>query len=335
MLRKLSAILVALSTAALAPAPAQAAFSAIYAFGDSLSDVGNIYAYTSDPAHGFPQQPAPPYANGQFSNGPVWVQDLAKIAGLSALSPSSLGGTDYAWGDATTGFSGTLNSPNLPPSGDLQVAQFLSDHGNAAPGSGLYTFTLGANDVNNILHSGVSLPVGVGVAQAAALYEAGEIDALAAKGAETFIVALVPDLGLTPGAIAAGPAAQFAASFLANQYNVALESDLSGLAAQGGLHFLDTYSWLDTAVTDPTAVGLPLGTNVTDPCYPGPYTGGVPPAVCQNPGSYIFWDQLHPTAAVHELFAEEAWAFVPSPGPGVGFFSLGLLVFLGLKRKLA
>jgi phospholipase/lecithinase/hemolysin len=48
-------------------------FSAIYAFGDSLSDVGNAFIFTSLPGNG-PVEPAPPYVNGQFSNGPVWVQ---------------------------------------------------------------------------------------------------------------------------------------------------------------------------------------------------------------------------------------------------------------------
>ena len=42
---------------------------AIYAFGDSLSDVGNIYAYSS--VNTPPAFPAAPYVNGQFSNGNV------------------------------------------------------------------------------------------------------------------------------------------------------------------------------------------------------------------------------------------------------------------------
>ena len=72
----------------------------IYAFGDSLSDVGNIYAYTS--VNTPPAYPAAPYVNGQFSNGNVWVQDLARSLGLAPLTPSLLGGTDYAVGGAET-----------------------------------------------------------------------------------------------------------------------------------------------------------------------------------------------------------------------------------------
>jgi phospholipase/lecithinase/hemolysin len=57
---------------------------AIYSFGDSLSDVGNIYATTGDTV------PGAPYFNGQFSNGNVWVQDLASDLGLAPLMPSRL-----------------------------------------------------------------------------------------------------------------------------------------------------------------------------------------------------------------------------------------------------
>ena len=47
-----------------------AQFSAEYVFGDSLSDVGNVYLATGG------IEPASPYVDGQFSNGPVWAQDL-------------------------------------------------------------------------------------------------------------------------------------------------------------------------------------------------------------------------------------------------------------------
>src|SRR5580698_2181168 len=70
---------------------------AIYAFGDSLTDVGNIYAATGGTT------PGAPYVNGQFTNGNVWVQDLATGLGVPSLKPSLLGGTDYAYGTAETG----------------------------------------------------------------------------------------------------------------------------------------------------------------------------------------------------------------------------------------
>ena len=57
------------------------AINAIDAFGDSLSDVGNIFTLTGG------VEPAAPYVNGQFSNGNVAVQDLALDLGLARLTP--------------------------------------------------------------------------------------------------------------------------------------------------------------------------------------------------------------------------------------------------------
>jgi phospholipase/lecithinase/hemolysin len=96
------------STALVGVSAGQAAdFSAMYVFGDSLSDVGNVYLGSSG------SEPASPYVGGQFSNGPVWVQDLAARLGLPALTPSLAGGTDYAFGGATTGSTST-NNPVVP-----------------------------------------------------------------------------------------------------------------------------------------------------------------------------------------------------------------------------
>src|SRR3984957_13841874 len=92
------------SVALLGGSPAHAAnFSAEYVLGDSLSDVGNVYIATKG------TKPASPYVGGQFSNGPIWVQDLAARLGLPALTPSLAGGSDYAFGHATTGSASQTN----------------------------------------------------------------------------------------------------------------------------------------------------------------------------------------------------------------------------------
>ena len=46
-------------------------YTAIYSFGDSLSDVGNVYNLTGQTI------PIPPYSNGRFSNGANWLDDLS------------------------------------------------------------------------------------------------------------------------------------------------------------------------------------------------------------------------------------------------------------------
>ena len=44
-------------------------------------------------------EPAAPYYNGRFSNGPIWLDHVAGFPGVP-LKPYILGGTDYAFGGA-------------------------------------------------------------------------------------------------------------------------------------------------------------------------------------------------------------------------------------------
>jgi hypothetical protein len=55
---------------------------AIEAFGESLSDDGNIFLLSGGTT------PGPPYVGGQFSNGNVWVEDLAISLALARLLPA-------------------------------------------------------------------------------------------------------------------------------------------------------------------------------------------------------------------------------------------------------
>ncbi|HET6184316.1 MAG TPA: SGNH/GDSL hydrolase family protein [Acetobacteraceae bacterium] len=93
-------------------------FSAVYAFGDSLTDAGNVSLATLGTV-----PVSPPYVSGHFTNGPVWAQDGAQDLGMPAPQPSLAGGTDFAYGGAQTGSTPahTANPTDLVG----QYAQFL------------------------------------------------------------------------------------------------------------------------------------------------------------------------------------------------------------------
>ncbi len=294
--------------------------SAIYAFGDSLSDAGNAYIATSGAA------PASPYKNGEFSNGPVWVQDLAKSLGLPPVTASLAGGptgTDYAVGGAISG-----NLPFLSAGlGDLpsQLAAFHAANPVANP-TGLYTLWIGSNDLADILATSPT------VAQAALDVKAvitnidTAIATLAGEGAKDFLVLTVPDLGKTPGAIATGPLGVAAASALSAEFDLGLESSLNGFP---GVKVLDTYSLIDTIVAEPAAFGF---TDVTDPCLTGEvnYAGGTP---CSTPNQYLFWDELHPTAAGHAIVAADAFQTLAPEPATLTILGIGALLLLAARRR--
>ena len=295
---------------------------ALYTFGDSLSDVGNVFLATGG------VRPAAPYVNGQFSNGPVWVQGLASGLGLAPQTPSQAGGTDFAYGGAETGPT-AFNTAN--PLTDLtglggQLTQFQATHVTADPNA-LYAIWIGSNDLFDLLSGGANpSQAAAGVATGVTNIETA-IGTLAGLGAKNFLLLTVPDLGKTPVAIAGGPAAQAAASALAANFDSALVAGALALASADHLNLsvLDTFSLFDSIVANPGAFGF---TNITTPCVTGAvnYVGGTACAAttaAQN--HFFFWDTIHPTSAVQSIVAADALAVVTPEPSSVSLIGAGLL----------
>jgi phospholipase/lecithinase/hemolysin len=278
----------------MAPEVAAPGYSLIYAFGDSLSDAGNDYIAT---AHLIPTSAI--YDDGRFSNGPVWVEDLAKTLGLPALTPSLAGGTDFAYGGAYAGAEPqhTVTPIDLPS----QLAQFLVDDPTPSPNA-LYTLSIGANDLLSAIPLYASNPTAALNDVAASVRDEGTfINALALDGAKNFLILNVPNLGVAPAE--SGDAAT--ATKLSLLYDLELNATLTKLGTQDHLsiHLVNSYALIDEAVAHPADFGLK---NVTTPVWTGNYedpTSGTLNATGAAQNTYLFFDSLHPTERGHLALA--------------------------------
>jgi len=92
MQRQVIAIAFFLLSAVLPLKASAQAFDEFYTFGDSLIDTGNLFQATGG---SFP--PSPPYFNGRFSNGPIWLETLGTKLGIDAET------NNFAFGGSTSG----------------------------------------------------------------------------------------------------------------------------------------------------------------------------------------------------------------------------------------
>ena len=243
---------------------------------------------------------SPPYSDGRFTNGNVWVQDLASDLHLPAVKPSLAGGTDYAYGGANTGPTAVqpLNPTDLP----FQLAQFVANVPDPSPNA-LYTVWAGSNDVLDIANSSETAKQQDMNVQQAVRNETAVIDGLIAHGAKDLVVMDVPNLGETPYEKALPTAAR--SSVLAQEFNTDLGAALRKIMAThvASIDYVNTYGLLDAAIANPAAYGF---TNVTQPLWTGNYTdssSGTLAATGAAQNGYLFFDQLHPTATGHALLA--------------------------------
>ena len=155
---------------------------------------------------------------------------------------------------------------------------------------------------------------------------AGIINTLHDAGAVSFLVPNLPPLGSTPSYNTTPYSA--AINSLSQEFNADLSADLLAIDSANPditIHTLDVYSLFNQIVADPSAYGF---SNVTDPAISTPGA---------NPDTYLFWDNLHPTAAGHALLAEEAaLTLVPEPSTWA-MLAVGAVVGLaaGVRRRLA
>jgi phospholipase/lecithinase/hemolysin len=254
----------------------------IVAFGDSLSDVGNTYI-----ADGIP--PSPPYYQGHYSNGPIWLEYLANGLGVPAPTASLAGGTDNAWGGAETGNGLSFeDTPNI----GLQISTYLASH--TPLSTQLFTIWGGANDFLNGGVTNPAVPVNNLIS---------EITTLAAAGGKQFMVPNLPTLGDLPATNTLPQANRDALNHLTLSFDSMLYSQLNQLQGQLGItiHQVDIDSVFQNIIANPGAYGL---TNVTDSAIADGNLSGQ---------GYLFWDTVHPTTVVQEVIGNAAFATVPEP----------------------
>lgn len=257
-------------------------FSSITIFGDSLSDVGN--AYNSD----LHLDPTSPYYNGRFSNGLIWIEDLAADLSLTDPTPSTKGGSDYAYGGVKTGSGTTTEVIFKFPNIGTQISNYLGSNTPAA--NGLFVVWGGGNDFIDG-QTDPSVPVN---------NIAAHVTALANAGAKTILVPNLPALGEVPEF--RGTSSESTMNTLSSEFDSMLKTTLTSLAGSLNIHIdqLDIASLFSSAIANPAAYGF---TDVTDQAD---NNGTVVP----NPDQYLFWDDIHPTRIGHQMVANAAFDLV-------------------------
>jgi len=255
-------------------------YSDLIVFGDSLSDVGNLYAISNQT---YP--PDPPYWQGRVSNGPVWVEHLATRLALESTRENN-----YAVAGAMTG-TGNFNEgrPGFDLPDDLpglqdEIAQFTGSLTGPADSDALYIVWAGPN---NFFIPPADPPAAIAQAVGEIVTAVGTLRAV---GAEHIVVVNMPDLGLTPDGLASGMGPLLTG--FSEGFNGALQATLGAYGLQ--VTEFDAFGTFQDIVADPGAFGL---SNVTDPCFDGA-------GICGSPDEYLFWDSVHPTTKGHQVLAD-------------------------------
>jgi phospholipase/lecithinase/hemolysin len=282
-------------------------YSSIVVFGDSLSDTGNV-AHLTDSAYGL-RIPGPVinYTDGRFTDGydtlPAaqqyfgnWVEQFAaSLPSHPEVIDSLDGGTNYAYGFATTG-KGTstlaFGTSNLFPVQIENIGQQITDYLATHPRINKQTLFIVWGGAIDVLYATSSKDV-----INAAFQQLLNIQRLIDAGATQFLVPNLPPLGLTPrlNGSPATSAAATAASALYNGYlklGISLLQDLYRFRHLT-VYQLDAFSLLSKIVASPAAFSI---ANASVPAE----------ALPVDPDAYLFWDDIHPTTRGHNFLADTA-----------------------------
>ena len=280
----------------------------IVIFGDSLSDNGNLYEYLN---HQLPL--SPPYFEGRFTNGPVWIEDLIQTY-YPNNSKEHL--ADYAFGGAGVLEDGDDELFTL----DREMDSYFQAHHKTSDEQSLYVVWIGSNN-----YLGVPDDVEQSIGEVILGMKHG-LQRLANNGAKNILVVNVPDLGRTP--VARDMDAVERLTYVVQRHNVLLDKLIVELKGQyPDVHwvYFDVNLVFDEMLNHPSEHGF---TNITDTCYEEimptelmtsqsilKMVSSVKPKRINDPcKGYLFFDPVHPTGQAHQLMAEKTRLLLDNEG---------------------
>ncbi|HEY6446824.1 MAG TPA: SGNH/GDSL hydrolase family protein [Acidobacteriaceae bacterium] len=295
-------------------------YTSIVVFGDSLSDTGNVGHLTLAKYGVEIPGPDADYTAGRFTDGAdtlppaekyfgVWVEQLAASFPSKPPVVDSLdGGTDYAYGFATTG-SGT-GVFTFGPSDELSVnvdnvGQQITDYLATKPhitDKTLFVVWGGAIDV--LYATSQDQVIDAGIDQIL------NIQRLVDAGATQFLIPNLPPLGSVPR-LNGSPTTSVPATAASALYNDVLSGGVALLRfldpeKHPQFSELDVFSLFNQIVASPAKYSL---VNVTMSSQGEPV----------DPDTYLFWDDLHPTTRGHNILAVTAAGVLTKGGARDGF----------------
>jgi phospholipase/lecithinase/hemolysin len=273
-------------------------YEQIIVFGDSLSDTGNAFRASNGAV------PGAGYFEGRFSNGPLWIDQLAPKL---HLNPNQV--LNFAFAGATTGRSNLgSQAANVKLPGLLdEVDAFSLTRPQGANPKALYVVFAGANDFLTLppsLFQGLAIGnlqsfIGLyGAIVQSVQNIATAVTNLAVQGAGTIAVANLPNLGRLPavlqqGSSLIGTAYTIGFNLVLEKTLAQLENNLRARSLNVDIVQVDLFSVGEAVAKRPQEFGI---TNLTSPL--------IRQTNPTNPQGFFFWDELHPTTQAHGFIAD-------------------------------
>ena len=287
---------------------AQAGFSNVYIFGDSLSDNGNLAAV---PDYEFLLYD--PYDAG-FSNGPRAVEVLADYLELPAdpalylVGPTK--GTNYAVAGARAAGTDVIDLK-------AQVTRFMYDMAGNIPSDALYVMAVGGNDVRDARDESNLKTARSIITQAAdAIYQ--DLRKLVTAGAKAIMIINSPDIGSIPethliAELTGDQRIIHRTTLLTEEFNRKLTRKLNRIEHDFHIDLVqfDLFSFFNFFMENNEALGF---TNTTDACFSS-VTFTYDPECLDGAAfdQFMFFDEIHPTARLHQRTGRALFSIVPEP----------------------
>ncbi len=290
---------------------------ALFSYGDSGIDTGNLAIALGGEVHGYLQW------EGRFCNGPNYLDAIAEaVAGWSS-DPALNGGYNYSFGGA--GISKGWD-PEIP----LLAEQIMLSTEKTIDHNDMVLVSIGVNDL---------LSVGTGIPDDPAVVAAelmSGIETLADIGARQLIIPTLYPLHLSPGVLVMGSETMLYARRWLITLNMEVDRLLASFVSRNpDIKIIrpDFFKDLTYVYNNPGEFGF---TNITDSAFDGS-------SVVDNPNDYLWWDEAHSTKEVQKLMAKWLLAEVVStvsphesaPQAGLALLDMNLAHSRQMKKNIS